>query len=609
MVAAVLVTVGISAGGADAVPARPFLIENGVSQPIYSYQNAIRQTVWVDLGTDLDGDGVTDRVAVDIIRPAEPAALGMRIPVIMDESPYFFCCGRGNENQKKTQAPDGTPTGFPLFYDNYFVPRGYAVALVDNPGTGRSTGCNIGNAQVTSGVDVVNWLNGRATAYTSPFGNVRAYADWSNGSVGMIGKSNDGLTAMGVAATGVPGLKTVIPIAGVSNLYDFWHPGGAVIDPTPSPDDPPPLDNDRQHQLCRNLEIADGHNVSDNGNFTPYWRAQDFNLTASKIRASVFSVQGFQDVDVDPLSFGDWWQALTKFDVPRKAWLHQGGHVDPFDLRRADWVNTLHRWLDRWLMDVPNGIDHEPMISIEHAPDQWVNESQWPQAGTGPQVLRPAASAVNGLGTLGSNGQGTESVTDTADPNSTRFAWATNLTTPSTARVVFTSAPVPNPVRIAGTSSLTVSVKSSLPTATVSAELVDLGPATVRNAGGQNANTGIKNLTTRSCWGESSATDSACYLDTTADLTQVDEEIIAIGWTDVGHFASPDVQVPLDPNRFYTRTLPLSTMDHIVPAGHRVALIIGGTDNWEFLGATPGPALTFDLTGTAVSIPVAPNES
>jgi X-Pro dipeptidyl-peptidase len=376
--------------GVAAAAAPPFLIQNGVSQPIFSYQNAIRQTVWVDLGTDLDGDGVSDRVAVDIIRPAEPAARGQRIPVVMDQSPYFLCCGRGNESQVKTYAPDGTPTGFPLFYDNYFVPRGYAVALVDDSGTSRSTGCDVGNAEQTSGVDVINWLNGRATAYTSPFGDVRAFADWSNGSVGMIGKSNDGLIAMGVAATGVAGLKTVIPIAGVSNDFYFFHPGGATIDPDPSPDDEPVLDNPRQHQLCRDLEIADEHDVSDDGNFTPYWRQFDYNLAASKIRASVFSVQGFEDEAVDPLQFGTWWQALTKYDVPRKAWLDQAGHTDPFDLRRADWVDTLHRWLDRWLLNVPNGIDHEPMISIEHTPDRWVDESRWPPAGTTPQVLRPA---------------------------------------------------------------------------------------------------------------------------------------------------------------------------------------------------------------------------
>jgi len=236
IVTTTLLVAGLTATVGPATAAdQPFLIRDGVSQPIYSYDNAVRETAWVNIGQDLDGDGVTDRVAVDIIRPSEPAARGQRIPVIMDESPYFFCCGRGNENQKKTYAPDGTPTGFPLYYDNYFVPRGYAVALVDNPGTNRSTGCNESTNEISSGVAVINWLNGKGEAFTSPLGSVREYATWSDGSVGMIGKSNDGLTAMGVAATGVRGLKTVVPIAGVSDLYQFWNPGGAFIGPPSGP--------------------------------------------------------------------------------------------------------------------------------------------------------------------------------------------------------------------------------------------------------------------------------------------------------------------------------------------------------------------------------------
>ena len=46
--------------------------------------------------------------------------------------------------------------------------------------------------------------------------------------------------------------------------------------------------------------------------------------------------------------------------VPRKIWLSQEGHVDPFDFRRAEWVDTLHSWFDYWLQDLPNGMMREP---------------------------------------------------------------------------------------------------------------------------------------------------------------------------------------------------------------------------------------------------------
>jgi len=49
---------------------------------------------------------------------------------------------RGNESEVKQYDANGNPTKFPLSYDNYFVPRGYALVAVDMAGTARSTGCS-----------------------------------------------------------------------------------------------------------------------------------------------------------------------------------------------------------------------------------------------------------------------------------------------------------------------------------------------------------------------------------------------------------------------------------------------------------------------------------
>lgn len=54
----------------------------------------------------------------------------------------------------------------------------------------------------------------------------------------MIGKSWDGTIANGVAATGVKGLKTIVPIAAISSWYDYYFAQGApstTPDPTGSP--------------------------------------------------------------------------------------------------------------------------------------------------------------------------------------------------------------------------------------------------------------------------------------------------------------------------------------------------------------------------------------
>ncbi|MGH3507035.1 MAG: CocE/NonD family hydrolase [Nocardioidaceae bacterium] len=197
----------------------PYRLDDGVTTPQYSFADAIRESVWV-LAPDLDSNGEPDRVAVDIVRPAELDGT-QQIPVIMDASPYYACCGRGNESELKEYDADGNPTKFPLFYDNYFVPRGYAYAAIDMAGTNRSTGCVDEGAasDVLSVKAVVDWLNGRADAVDAD-GNA-VVPDWTNGSSALIGKSYDGTLANGVAATGVEGLETIVPISAISSWYDY----------------------------------------------------------------------------------------------------------------------------------------------------------------------------------------------------------------------------------------------------------------------------------------------------------------------------------------------------------------------------------------------------
>ena len=116
-------------------------IRDGQTVPVYSYQNAVRESVWVQTPLDNDSDGVGDKVAVDIVRPREAADRHLKVPVILEGSPYYSCCGRGNEGELKEYDASGTITKQPLFYDNYFVPRGYAFVAADLAGTNRSTGC------------------------------------------------------------------------------------------------------------------------------------------------------------------------------------------------------------------------------------------------------------------------------------------------------------------------------------------------------------------------------------------------------------------------------------------------------------------------------------
>ncbi|MFI8288482.1 Xaa-Pro dipeptidyl-peptidase [Streptomyces sp. NPDC085614] len=598
--AAALMTLLLPAVGARAgTPARE-------SRPVYSYGDAIRESVWVDTGLDGDGDGRADRVAVDIVRPRETAAAGRRIPVVMDASPYYSCCGRGNEGQKKTYDADGNPVQFPLFYDNWFVPRGYAFVAVDLAGTNRSDGCDDvgGRSDIQSAKAVVDWLNGRARGYTTRTGGTRSRATaWSTGKVGMIGKSWDGTIANGVAATGVEGLETIVPIGAISSWYDYFHSQGAPLyDANPSwLSDYVGSAEARGRCAAVQERITAGTPYS--GDRTPAWSERDYVPDASKVRASVFVVHGQQDLNVRANQFGQWWDALAAHGVERKIWLSQTGHVDPFDFRRADWVRTLHRWFDHYLLGYDNGVDREPMADIERAPDRWTTDRVWPPRATVTTTLRPGPGAAPGVGTLGRTPAAPGSTaTFTDDPGLGETDWAARIDTPTPSQAGFVTRPLTRDLRLSGSSRVTVTATPTTGTAHLTAVLVDLGPDTIRDYAA--AGEGITTLTERSCWGASTNGDSACFKETRARTADVTHTVVSRGWADLGTWADPGEGRPLTPGRAYTITLKLASADHVVPAGHRLALIVGGTDKDLLDPPSTTPTLTLDLARTTARLPL-----
>ncbi|MFF5428201.1 MULTISPECIES: Xaa-Pro dipeptidyl-peptidase [unclassified Streptomyces] len=576
------------------------------SRPVHSYADAVRESVWVDTGLDGDGDGRADRVAVDIVRPREPAAAGRKVPVIMDASPYYACCGRGNESQKKTYDAEGRPVGLPLFYDNYFVPRGYAFAAVDLAGTNRSDGCDDvgGRSDVLSAKAVVDWLNGRARGYTSRTGGTPADATaWSTGNVGMIGKSWDGTVANGVAATGVEGLRTIVPIGAISSWYDYFHSQGAPLydaNPTWLSDY---VNSPAARERCGAVQKRIAAGTPYSGDRTAAWDERDHVRDAAKVRASVFVVHGQQDLNVRANQFGQWWDALAAHGVERKIWLSQAGHVDPFDLRRADWVRTLHRWFDHYLLGLDNGIDREPMADIERAPDRWTTDRHWPPRGTSATTLRPATGPAGGPGTLGrapAAPGATAAFTD--DPSLGELDWAARVDSRTPEKAGFVTRPLSRPLRVSGGSTVTVTATPSTSTAHLSAVLVDLGPDTIRDYAASGE--GITTLPERTCWGASTPGDSACYKETRARTTDVAHTVISRGWADLGTWADPRAGRPLTPGRPYTLTLKLAATDHVVPAGHRLALIVAGTDEGPLDLPSTTPTVTLDLTRTWARVPL-----
>ncbi|MGD8150729.1 CocE/NonD family hydrolase [Ornithinimicrobium sp. Y1694] len=182
----------------------------------YGYEDAVRERVTVFSARDDDGDGEPDAFPIDIIRPRDAT----EVPVILQQSPYWDNVGRGLLGEPRERSSDGTVTMFPLWYDNWFVPQGYAYAIMDSSGSGDSDGCwdNYGLSSQASAVAALDYFAG---------------ADWSNGSVAMVGKSADALHALMAAATGHEALDAVVAIGGLTSYAEYTQPGGILVEPFP----------------------------------------------------------------------------------------------------------------------------------------------------------------------------------------------------------------------------------------------------------------------------------------------------------------------------------------------------------------------------------------
>ncbi|MEU4337065.1 Xaa-Pro dipeptidyl-peptidase [Micromonospora lupini] len=551
-------------------PTPPHVVGNG-TVPAYSYAAAIRESVWVETRADSDGDGVRDRVAVDVVRPREAAAAGVRVPVIMEASPYYLCCGRGNEGELKTYDAAGVIAKMPLFYDNYFVPRGYAFVAVDLAGTARSTGCEDvgGPVEVGSATAVVDWLNGRARAFRSDGRQVDA--GWSTGRVGMIGKSWDGSVANGVAATGVPGLATIVPISAISSWYDYMRYRG-MLTATDYPGYLHEAVNGRPEEVCAQvLARLRADSAEETGDYNGFWAQRDYRPSADRVRASVFVAHGLNDLNVTTNQFADWWHELAERGVPRKLWLSQSGHQDPFDVRRAEWVAALHRWFDYWLQELPNGVMDEPRVDLQTAPHTWTTQRDWPVPGTR-HVRVPLGVGDGVTGTLGGRGARPGQEQAYVDESLTEEEVTAEPNTATAGRLVFLSGALRTPLRISGSPSVRLRIRVDRPTTELSVRLVDYGTAERVSFGG------VRTLDTESCWGASTDVDDACYHDT-EEITEVsDHAVLTRGWLDAAHHRTLRLATPLRPDLWYTVTVPLSAYDAVVPAGHVLGLVLGQSD-------------------------------
>ena len=150
------------------------------------------------------------RLAVDVMLPNGNA--GKRWPTMLILTPYI----RRFELKPGAMGVEPSPNSYR--YRDMFVPRGYAVVVVDARGTGASFGTRDSFRSPRERADykaIADWIVAQP---------------WSDGTIGATGISYLGAACDFLASTGHKAVKAIAPLFAVWDTWtDNYYPGGMLI--------------------------------------------------------------------------------------------------------------------------------------------------------------------------------------------------------------------------------------------------------------------------------------------------------------------------------------------------------------------------------------------
>jgi X-Pro dipeptidyl-peptidase len=521
------------------------------------------ESVYVEASLDTDQDGANDRIYMQIDRPTGTA----KVPSILTMSPYALGGNDApNHNvdvrllpqdesiQKTTQkARANLKSDILSFSDDllHMAPsRGYASLSAHSLGTGRSTGCpTVGDESETLAAKaVIDWLNGRGIAYSAAVGGTPVAANWSNGHVGMTGVSYNGTLPNMVATTGVDGLKAIVPVAAISSWYDYYRANGLVVGPGGYVgEDADVLAKYVVRKGQCSTAIANLARVMgrEHGDYTTFWQERDYVTRANGVRAAVFIIHGQNDWNVRQRHAIRWYEALDG-KVPLRMWLHKGGHSTA---SRADTSAQVWKWFDRYVKGIENGVETEPAVEVESPNGKWISQNSWPNEQTTIQRFYLNADA-NLSNTPGS--PGVASFTDKGK-NNTIQSLVNNPTTVQQGRLAFVSKAFTTSKTLSGTPKVTINLA-------------------VLNRKAANLTVVVIDYDTAGSG-----------------------RIITRGWADPQNHVSLESGEKLDPTLRYQVTFDLEPKQYTFAPGHRLGIMITGTDYEHTLRPDSGTVMSLNL--------------
>jgi hypothetical protein len=367
-------------------------------------------------------DGV--ELAVDVTRPT---FYGERVeeplPVVWTHSRYH----------RRPPAPAGS--GVLSMVDaqeqlQRLVRHGYVVAAAGVRGCDASFGRFEGlfsAAETEDAAEIIAWL---------------ARQPWCDGNVGMWGGSYLGITQYMAASRAPPALKAIFPDVAAFDLYDLVHAGGVFrgdmlahwAELTTQLDRvilPQPVDADPAGELlraavaghARNWEVSAGYSAAPfRDDVVPGldWDVNGPSGLLPAIRAAripAHHIGGW--FDVFALDATLWW---ANYAGPQKLtigpWAHSGTDQPGVDAERFRVLAVeQHRWYDRWLKGIENGVDTEPPIhyALMEEPGRW----RWVPAGAWPPAARATRYhlAAGPSGSVASKNDGSLDLAAPAEPS------------------------------------------------------------------------------------------------------------------------------------------------------------------------------------------------
>ena len=687
------------------------LFVNGMAQPIFPFttgavkegysnedSDIIRYCVYVETNYDTDGDGKLDLVKALVQVPRAAAEGDYKAATIYEARPYITGCtelygyeddlyNTGNfdikamYNTPAARKPVGSATtekaaaaanSADWYYWNpeekmmdyedldwydYYLVRGYAVVECGGLGTKGSEGfetCGT-DLEIDAFKCVIEWLHGDRVAYTDKTSNIAIEADWSNGKVGMTGRSYAGTTQFGLATTGVAGLETIVPVAGIASWYEYTNSQGISTDSEPAY-------SDALAGYCagRKLDADDWNKIkADYGNYLQtiydiqrdlngnygetggHWNIRDYTVDTtqtgpigttgpSQINCSALIVHGLNDYNVRTKEFQLMYNAFTKAGENVKILLHQDGHLTPtypagnlvFDIGDSSYDEILNRWFSHYLYGVENGAENMAAVTAQssHDTNVWNTYDSWDTASS--MIFK--ANADSETTTISSDYE-----TFGVDAQN----WQDKFTAGSTGGSVMYTQTVEKDTTIKGTVAVNFSAltKNTDDNGTpieerdalmVSAMLVDIAPEG-ETFPAFNTSGSYVPKTTLAEGGAWMGGGLPNYDLKELNASDVTYKIISRGWMnlcnpDAGFDSrTADTRVALDGKTYHDYTIYLQSTVYEVEAGHTLALVIyahepGMTDhyiygeNWDLIvnPDSQNYQITIDNSTVSADIPV-----